>query len=536
MQNVIAVLKAIGILLGTWAVLGVVGLATGSLPAFPEFGGSLANHHAGSDAGVDGDGPNGGNDGGSDDGSSAGDAGVPGQDGTAHQTDGTVEPDTDGSNGPPQGEDDATAANLATNADATDAAPSGSAPEAQPGSPSAHSTICVGAEPTVTPISDRVLVGCGADVDLLAQWDSPALARIARFTRTPTRQGDDTSATVLAAGDINGDGRPDLVLGFTDTRSVGAPSGALYVAASAPGGGFKAPEALAPIVTRSLDVASLNGQEGADLAALHQPGRGGSRATEAWLFGGGSAPARSARLDAGSGATLLATADLDRDGKRDVVTLGAAVRVHFGDGRGRAPQFAEVTAAEGTELTGARETLVVDVDHDGGDDVLVVGRGLYIIRAGRRDALTVAAIPGTPDDLRSLRAVDVDGDGKLDLVGVSGDGIVWLRHIEGLAFELAVLHDLPLRLGVPRRVWAHRSETTTATTAEAATESSDAPGEVAAATPSEVSYWVLTRRDGNGSEANWSLLRFTGALPPDSAFGEPRSVRDAPLSLSFSLR
>src|SRR5690606_26599365 len=118
---------------------------------------------------------------------------------------------------------------------------------------------------------------------------------------------------------------------------------------------------------------------------------------------------------------------------------------------GRFERRGEVSEAPGVEL------LAWDVDDDGGVDVLAFAEGTRVVRAARAESL-VSATMEAPPGLRSANAVDIDGDGRRDLVGVAGDGIVVARSEGGVALAAASLVDLPLHAGTPRALWAVRTE------------------------------------------------------------------------------
>jgi hypothetical protein len=361
----------------------------------------------------------------------------------------------------------------------------------------------------------ELVLGCGEETHLLSVVPGPsglAPVRVARFAWEAGHTRGERHGVAVTAADVNGDGRPDLLLGHlaTATRSA-AQQGALYYVQRDVRGGFEAAVALAPIAVASIAAAALDESAGLDVVALHQADTYGRRPSEAWVFTGGGAPARIARLDAGATARVVRALDLDRNGHLDVVTLGdgdPGGRVYFGDGNSRFPRNQPLVIA------GAREAEVGDLDGDGAPDLVVGGDSLRLVRA-RANAAELAAEPiEAPAGLSNLTLVDMNDDGRLDLVGLLGDGIGLLVQTEGaLAFEARPLADLPLAAGTVRAVAVAQL----------------GGGEA-------LDLAVLIKQPGEEHGTELVLLEDVASAIVPSTSAEASPIADAPLTLHIELR
>jgi hypothetical protein len=223
----------------------------------------------------------------------------------------------------------------------------------------------------------------------------------------------------LAAGDLNRDGRLDLAAAhyFGDTVSVLLGNGS---------GGFTAasgsPFAVPGDGPAAIAVADVNGDGRLDLVTANQ-----FSSDVSILLGngaGGFSPAPGTPPAVGTGPFGIAAADLNRDGKVDLAVANftaESVSVLLGDGAGGF----SLAAGSPIALTHPWAIAVADVNRDGKADLAVTdgyANGAYVLLGNGAGGFSV-----TPDSpiyvgltSRAATAADLNGDGKPDLVVSSG--------------------------------------------------------------------------------------------------------------------
>jgi len=249
----------------------------------------------------------------------------------------------------------------------------------------------------------------------------------------------------LTSGDIDGDGRPDLLAGDSS-------AGEVAVLLNAGDGDFVTGSTLATgTAPRTMGLGDLNDDGAPDLVTA---GGSGSFAanfpnTVAVHFGDGSGGfGPSTELAVGNNPTALALSDVNADGRADLLVANEddrTVSVLLADGSGG---FANaVTADAGRGLV---DLALADLDGDGVRDLLGVNGGdtLVILQGdgtGGFAAPVEVAIGSTPGDTTGLAVGDFDRDGAPDVVTLN-DGGTSTSNTDGIS---VLLNDGAGNLGSP---------------------------------------------------------------------------------------
>ncbi len=135
-----------------------------------------------------------------------------------------------------------------------------------------------------------------------------------------------------------------------------------------------------------------------------------------------------------AGAVFVTFVDYDNDGWLDVFAIGTDHRgylLHNNEGR----RFEDVTRKAGVgDVHGARRALVVDLDHDGDLDLLLVGGGSTAVYRNNLDG-TFTLFPNADGITRGgsdAAFADFDDDGRTDVFVASENGGDALFHNDGV--------------------------------------------------------------------------------------------------------
>jgi hypothetical protein len=217
-------------------------------------------------------------------------------------------------------------------------------------------------------------------------------------------------ANSVSVGDVNGDGKPDILVVNECDASGNCGNGAIGVLLGNGDGTFKTDanyslDAQLPysVVASSVYVADVNADGKPDLLVA---GNGVSV-----LLGNGDGTFQTAvnYSAGGESATSVAVADVNGDGKLDVIANNGDVLLGNGDGTFQA---AVTYGAGGSCVT------VADVNGDGKPDLLLItGDGVSVL-LGNGDGTFQAAVsyPSGGESATSVAVGDVNGDGKPDIL------------------------------------------------------------------------------------------------------------------------
>lgn len=246
-------------------------------------------------------------------------------------------------------------------------------------------------------------------------------ALLAQSFRNPSRVLTPTDPLSVIAGDINGDGHPDLLYGS------GLYGNAVLHPLLQGGGAFiPAPViALPPTINANCTLADLNADRKLDLICMGFGVINSSMQVAVLLGNGDGTFGMATIVNLPSGGTdselyPAAVGDLNHDGHPDVVVTDAVNNRIFallGDGTGKLTLVSVVASS-----TAAVQAVLADLDGDGNLDLIAQGIEVY---KGHGDGTFGTGITYGGSQFPVL--ADIDGDGRPDLIGGS-HGVLKVFH------------------------------------------------------------------------------------------------------------
>jgi M6 family metalloprotease-like protein len=127
----------------------------------------------------------------------------------------------------------------------------------------------------------------------------------------------------------------------------------------------------------------------------------------------------------------VAVADMNNDGRKEIVLVSKNQLLAYNFNGALTENFPlQISATPNAKSPYPITPIIADADGDDTQDVLVPGVDGNVY-AYRRDGTLISGFPLAMSGagLGSLATADMDGDGKLELVGVSGNGYVHVWHL-----------------------------------------------------------------------------------------------------------
>jgi hypothetical protein len=263
---------------------------------------------------------------------------------------------------------------------------------------------------SVTILADTVF---GGDLNFTLAL-SGAVYPVAFGVAASVTAGDRPSA--VAAGDLDRDGRVDLVAVDANTNTVVALRNTTPTTGAAAAQFTALPAAGVGAGARAVAVADLNLDGFPDVVTVNEAAGTVTVLRTVPTAGGGFTLAAGQSFPAGSGPVAIAVADLDLDGKPDLVVANPAagtVTILVNTTLPGAGSFGFFTAPPRAVGLNPTAVAVGDVNADGKPDIAVAGSGRAAVLLTGGGGVTAVATDG---GAAGVALADVTGDGRADRV------------------------------------------------------------------------------------------------------------------------